>query len=171
MDQNQKNSLIALFDTKDKKNFFLQHLEKLLQQGVISSDEINLHSPTQKIFILDEYLRKIKTEFAHLRTPLLVGNELLETFINRFNFSNPELRNEIARKIIAKLILPNLSFDESYTNIERKKAQENLPPVKKKVGEGTIYLKKGEIISERTLKKIAAHGAALSDKIDSSQYF
>lgn len=167
----QINGLIRLFDSKDKKKFFLKQLQTALQKGVISPSEIDEHFPAyKKINIVDEHLRKVKADFALLRTPQMVGNEIVESFVLHFGLTNPSVLNDIAQNVIAELILPNLTHNEALTVQERKRTSEDLPSIKKWVTEGSVFFRKGEIVTKQDRLKLIAHQRAYSAKIDSSQY-
>ena len=169
---NQINTLISLFDSSDKKKFFLEHLETLLKKGVISVSEINKHFPAhKKIYIHDEYLRKIKTEFALLRTPQMVANELLEIYVSHFGLTTPGVLNDISQNVVAGLILPNLTHDEQATAKAKREVSDQLPPVKKWVTQGSIFLKKGEIITKQNRLKLIAHQGTYTAEFDSTQYY
>ena len=168
----QINSLIPLFDSDDKKTFFLEAIQAALHKGIISPDEISEHFPVhKKINILDERLRKVKADFALLRTPQIVANELVENFVLHFGLNNPTVLSDIAQNVIAELILSNLQHDATLTIRERKKVREELPPVKKWVTEGSVFLRKGSVVSNQDRQKLIAHQRAYSAKIDSSQYY
>ena len=171
LSREQINELITLFGTNDKRNFFIKHLEKILQQGVIAPHYFEGYSPSGEISILDNHLRSIKTKLVDLKFPEVVGKELLDTFSIRFGLSSPNVLNDLSQNVVSKLIFPNLIFEGSLTAVERKNASERLLPVKNKVQEGALILEKGEFIDEKDLIRLGVYKRELTANLDGSHYF
>ncbi len=172
--KDQKDSLIAMFGSADKQKFFLQNLDNLLLDGVISkkdnSQQFSQQFSQQRIYILDSFSRKTKTSFSSINTPKTLADEILTLFVDRFSFTNPETVEFISQNIISRIIRPNLHFEELLTNEAREKARDAVQPEKQWISEGTVFLQQGSVITEKDILILSAHNSAINASIDSTQY-
>ncbi len=168
--KNQKDSLIAMFGSADKQKFFLQNLDKLSLDGIISKKDNSQQFSQQRICILDSFSRKTKTRFSSLNTPKTLADEVLTLFVDRFSLTNRNTVEDISQNVISKLIRPNLNYEELLTNNAREKARNAVQPEKQWVSKGTVFLQKGSVVTEKDISKLSAHNTAIKASIDSTQY-
>jgi hypothetical protein len=67
------------------------------------------------------------------------------------------------RALIAPCLWPNLAYDAAETETRREQAAALVEPVIEPVSAGTILVRNGDIVSEQTLKRLAAHEKRLSE--------
>ncbi len=171
LDQHQKNSLSTSLMSADKRNFLTQHLGKILLEGVIAEDEFRQTETSRNIWILDEHRRKTKSAFKNLHTPESVASHLAEAIVTRFRYVDAAGIQGVSRKLFVNLIIPNLTFERSLTEKERQAASDSIPPVKKWISEGTLFLPKGTLIAAKDLMKLEAHDRSYQTNIGSSEYY
>ncbi len=167
----QINALIVLFDGEDKQRAFLQDLERILIKGVIPAVQYANRPASQRVSLLDEHQRKIKTEVAALKTPRAAGDYLLALHTDRFHYHDPDTVSELGESVVSALIHPNLTFERSLTERERRKASQAIQPVKRWITEGTVFLQRGTTVTREDLQKLGIHNETLRATVDSSQYF
>ena len=69
-----------------------------------------------------------------------------------------EAERMLAAEIIAPLIVPNSSFDQTLTDQARDRAAENVQPVTVEIAQGQVVVRNGEPLTAADLEAIQALG-------------
>lgn len=167
----QRNALRLLFDNQDKQDFLLKALrEALLARGIISPKKQWLNERPERIQIIDDADRKRIAEARELMTPEQAARELVDQLEERFQVGiGASMRDTLVNEVLAVLINPNLTFDNDMRVEAEQRAGERVAPVKRKVKKGTIFIEKGQTITEQDILKMKAHAAALEASTDIRQ--
>lgn len=110
----------------------------------INTDDILVRvSPKNQFYLKKDYLTDENTFFQKAEQELYTGLSPLE--IN------------ITKSLIENLALPNLTYNEKFTNDLKSLAVESVPTTLEIIEEGTTIVKKGEIIDDIIQRRIVSY--------------
>lgn len=149
------------FDIELRKNHFNDNAEKFLRRvGLKVIDKVYKYGfidnqSEQKLNGKDEItLRKGTVAFDIKTSDLIKSNQLLNIiYTNIYNVSPRETKN-LLLNILSKVIEPNISFDEDFTEKVKQNAIKNISYTKGFISENERIISKGDIVEGKKLEAL-----------------
>lgn len=162
---NQLMQLIPGDGKTDVQAVICAAISNTVVRGIISPGDqqtrFNGAAPLGKVTLRGAQTDRIETLDKFLQQPEALKEAVSEVLRN---LPREKRSEETVRALIAQWLWPNLVYDAEETELRRQQEVKLVEPVIETVSAETVLLRKGEIVTDQTLRWLAAHEKRLSEQ-------
>ena len=166
------SALFQLVETPEQKQNFIDLLSRTLENGVMSREDKENLKLGQKIRIIDVKNRvRSPRLLVEMETPAKAANNIADEVLKYYSSGTREVFHQALAGVSEALIGAggNIVYDQEYTEAERNKVADAVPPVIVRYKKDQPLVLKGKIITERDLDILRQYSIQLKESTQEAE--